>query len=101
MGWPTSRGLVSDWSQINIQHSAVDSGCRFDRPFQRIGPQIVIYLLMVLGLGTPASAHRVDTFAIDGNLVPAPGVIRDAEHQYHQKVNNNLGLYSLWNGLSN
>ena len=79
MGWPTSRGLVSDWSQINIQHSAVDSGCRFDRPFQRIGPQIVIYLLMVLGLGTPASAHRVDTFAIDGNLVPAPGVIRDAD----------------------
>ena len=41
------------------------------------------------------------THAANGNLVPAPGVIRDAEPQYHQKVNNDLGLYPLWNGLSN
>ena len=41
------------------------------------------------------------THALNGNLVPAPGVIRDAEPQYHQKVNNDLGLYPLWNGLSN
>ena len=41
------------------------------------------------------------TPAANGNLVPAPGVIRDAEPQYHQKVNNDLGLYPLWNGLSN
>ena len=41
------------------------------------------------------------TPAANGNLVPAPGVIRDAEPQYHQKVNNDLGLYSLCNGLSN
>ena len=41
------------------------------------------------------------TPTVNGNLVPAPGVIRDAEPQYHQKVNNDLGLYPLWNGLSN
>ena len=41
------------------------------------------------------------TSTANGNLVPAPGVVRDAEPQYHQKVNNDLGLYPLWNGLSN
>ena len=41
------------------------------------------------------------TPAANGSLVPAPGVIWDAEPQYHQKVNNDLGLYPLWNGLSN
>ena len=41
------------------------------------------------------------TPAANGNLVPAPGAIRDPEPQYHQKVNNDLGLYSLWNGLLN
>ena len=60
---------------------------------------------MVLGLGTPASWRRVEhtvTFAVNGNLVPASGIIRDAEPRYHQKVNNDLGLYnnSLENGLS-
>ena len=59
-------------------------------PFDPIGarhPGIV-----VLSRHTPAA---------NGNLVPAPGVIRDAGPQYHQKVNNDLELYSLWNGLSN
>ena len=41
-----------------------------------------------------------DTTA-NGNLALALDVIRDAEPQYHQKVNNELGLYALWNGLSN
>ena len=58
---------------------------------QRIEPQIVVYLLMVLGLGTPASSSG-DTTA-NGNLAPAPGVIRDAGPQYHQKVNNDLGQW--------
>ena len=58
-------------------------------PFDPIGarhPGIV-----VLSRHTPAA---------NGNLVPAPGVIRDAEPQQDQKVNNDSGLYSLWNAGS-
>ena len=59
-------------------------------PFDPIGAQHPG--IVVLSRHTPAA---------NGNLVPAPGIIRDAEPQHHQKVNNDLELYSLWNGLSN
>ena len=59
-------------------------------PFDGIGAQHPG--IVVLSGYTPATNR---------NLVLAPGVIRDAEPQYRQKVNNNLGLYSLWNSLSN
>ena len=54
-----------------------------------------------IGARHPGIVASSGNTTANGNLVPAPGVIRDAEPQYHHKVNNNLGLYSLWNGLSN
>ena len=84
-------GLFSLTAVVNsIDHSTEDRAPNRCLPFDGIGarhPGIV-----VLSGHTPTA---------NGNLVPAPGVIQDAEPQYHQKVNNDLGLYPLWNGLSN
>ena len=48
-----------------------------------------------IGARHPGIVASSGNTTANGNLVPAPGVIRDAEPQYHQKVNNDLGLYSL------
>ena len=74
----------------SIDRSAENRAPNRCLPFDGIGAQHP----GIVGL----SGH---TPAANGNLVPPPGVVRDAEPQYHQKVNNDLGLYSLWNGLSN
>ena len=86
------RGPDSSLTEVvnSIDRSTEDRAPNRCLPFDGIGawhPGIV-----ALSGHTPAA---------NGNPVLAPGVIRDAEPQYHQRVNKDLGLYPLWNGLSN
>ena len=90
----TSESANTNWSDLIT--AVVNS---IDRSMENRAPN---RCLPFDGIGArhPGIVPRPDSRLRQACVHSAPRC-RGAEPQYHQKVNNDLGLYSLWNGLSN